>query len=111
MEGTVSKYLSFPDIAFKDRRLLLTALAELGYADIEEGEALSLYGYQGDRRPEMAAIVVRRRHLGAASNDLGFARTPQGFVPIISEYDQHSLLGDTSWCGCAPRTASRWWQR
>lgn len=89
----MSKYLSFSDIVFKDRRLLLAALADLGYAEVEEGAALPLYGYQGDRRPETAAIVVRRRHLGAASNDLGFARTPHGYVPIISEYDQRTLLG------------------
>ena len=89
----MSKYLSFPELAFKDRRLLLAALADLGYGHVEEGEALPLYGYQGDRRPETAAIVVRRHHIGSASNDLGFACAPQGYVPIISEYDQRTLLG------------------
>lgn len=89
----MSKYLVFPDVTFKDRRLLLGALADLGYADVEEGEALPLYGYQGDRRPEAAAIVVRRRHVGSASNDLGFVQTPQGYVPILSEYDQRTLQG------------------
>jgi hypothetical protein len=92
MEEIVSKYLSFPDVIFTDRRLLRAALAELGYSEVEEGEALPLEGYQGDRRTETAAIVVRRRHLGAASNDLGFAHTPQGYAPIISEYDQRTLL-------------------
>ncbi len=89
----MSKYLSFPDVIFKDRRLLLAALADLGYAQVEEGEALSLFGYQGDRRPETAEIVVRRHHLGSASNDLGFARTQAGYVPIVSEYDQRVLQG------------------
>lgn len=89
----MSKYLVFPEIVFKDRRLLIAALADLGYSVIEEGEALPLYGYQGDRRPETAEIVVRRRHLGPASNDLGFARTEHGYVPIISEYDQRVLHG------------------
>ena len=89
----MSKYLTFPEIVFKDRRLLRAALADLGYSEVEEGEALPLYGYQGDRRPETAELVVRRRYLGSASNDLGFARTPAGFVPIISEYDQRVLHG------------------
>ena len=89
----MSKYLIYQDIVFKDRRLLLAALADLGYTEVEEGEALPLYGYQGDRRPETAELVVRRRHLGSASNDLGFARTPDGFVPLISEYDQRVLHG------------------
>ncbi len=88
----MSKYISFDEIVFKDRRLLLAALAELGYGTVEEGEALPLYGYQGDRRPETAEIVVRRQHVGSASNDLGFARTERGYVPIISEYDQSTLL-------------------
>ncbi len=89
----MSKYLVYQEIVFKDRRLLLAALADLGYAEVEEGEALPLFGYQGDHRPEMAELVVRRRHLGSASNDLGFARTPDGFVPLISEYDQRVLHG------------------
>jgi hypothetical protein len=89
----MSKYLCFNEILLKDRRLLLAALADLGHGEVEEGEALPLFGYQGDRRPETAEIVVRRRHLGAASNDLGFARTPRGHVPIVSEFDQRTLRG------------------
>ena len=89
----MSKYLAFQEYALKDRRLLLAALADLGYPEVEEGEALPLYGYEGDRRPETAEIVVRRKHLGSASNDLGFARTPAGYVPIVSEYDLRVLHG------------------
>ena len=89
----MSKYLQFPDILFTDRRLLLAALGNLGYGEVEEGEALPLFGYQGDQRPETAQIVVRRQHLGSASNDLGFTRTPHGYVPLVSEYDQQTLQG------------------
>jgi hypothetical protein len=87
----VSKYLAFPDIVFKNRALLIGALAELGYTNVEEGEDLPLFGYSGDRRPETAALVVRRQYIGAASNDLGFARTADGYFPIISEYDRRTL--------------------
>jgi hypothetical protein len=89
----VSKYLLFDDIIFTNRDLLVAALTDLGYPDVEEGDALPLYGYQGDRRPETAALVVRRRHLGEASNDLGFTRTADGYIPIVSDYDQHALHG------------------
>jgi hypothetical protein len=89
----MSKYLTFPDVVFKDRRLLLAALADLGYADVETGEALPLYGYQGDRRSETAELVVRRQYVGAASNDLGFSRTEEGYVPIVSEYDLRVVQG------------------
>lgn len=89
----MSKYLTFPDVAFKDRRLLLAALTEIGFPIVEEGKDLPLYGYEGDRRTETADIVIRRRHVGRASNDIGFARTPDGFVPIVSAFDQRTLLG------------------
>ena len=89
----MSKYVTFTDMIFKDRRLLLAALADLDYTEVEEGEALALYGYQGDQRAETAEIVVRRCYVGSASNDLGFARTPRGFVPLVSEYDQRVLHG------------------
>ncbi|MCC6175634.1 MAG: DUF1257 domain-containing protein [Chloroflexi bacterium] len=84
--------MTFPEILFKERRLLLAALAEIGFAEVDEGDQLPLYGYQGDRRPETAEIIVRRQLIGAASNDLGFARTPDGYVPIVSEYDERTLL-------------------
>ncbi len=88
----MSKYLCFDAVIFRDRQLLLAALADLGYTDVDAGEALALYGYQGDRRLETAELVVRRQHLGSASNDLGFRRTESGFIPVISEYDQRALL-------------------
>ncbi len=88
----MSKYMTFTDSAFKDRECLLNALSECGYAEIEEGEALSLYGYQGDRREETAQIVVRRKFIGSASNDLGFQKTDAGYVPVISEFDQRTMM-------------------
>ncbi|HLG69876.1 MAG TPA: DUF1257 domain-containing protein [Chloroflexota bacterium] len=88
----MSKYLTFPDVAFKDRRLLLAALTDVGFPIVEEGKALPLCGYQGDRRPETAEIVIRRQHIGRASNDVGFARTPEGYVPIVSDFDRRTLL-------------------
>ncbi len=89
----MSKYLIYTDLVFKDRRLLVAALADLGYGQIEEGEKLPLFGYRGDQRSETADIVVRRQFVGSASNDLGFARTEQGYVAVISEYDQRTLHG------------------
>lgn len=88
----MSKYLTFSDIIFKDEALLLAALAEVGFTEAERGESLPLYGYRGDQRAERAQLVVRRRHIGPASNDLGFAHTEQGYTPIISEYDQRTML-------------------
>jgi Protein of unknown function (DUF1257) len=89
----MSKYLAYPDVVFRDRQLLLDSLSGLGFSSVEEGDELPLFGYAGDRRPETAALVVRRQHIGSASNDLGFARTSDGYYPIISDYDSRTLLG------------------
>ena len=88
----MSKYLAYTDIIFRDRDILLAALAKLGFTQVEEGQDLPLYGYQGDSRAETAALVVRRQHVGPGSNDLGFGRTPDGYFPIISDYDKRTLL-------------------
>ena len=88
----MSKYMTFTSAAFKDRECLLQALQECGYAETEEGEAVSLYGYRGDKREETAQIVVRRKFIGSASNDLGFRKTDNGYVPVISEYDQQYMM-------------------
>ncbi len=84
--------MTFTSAAFRDRECLLNALSECGYSTVEEGDSLSLYGYRGDRRPEMAQIVVRRKFIGSASNDLGFQKTEAGYVPVISEYDQRYMM-------------------
>ncbi len=90
----MSKYLVFSDMIFADRGCLLAALAELGFGEdrVEQGERLSLYGYRGDRRPETADVVIRRKHIDAAANDVGFVRQGGGYVPIVSEYDQGAFM-------------------
>ena len=84
--------MTFTSTAFKDHECLVQALSECGYGTVEEGESLSLYGYQGDRRPETAQIVVRRKFISSASNDLGFQKTENGYIPVISEYDRSFMM-------------------
>jgi hypothetical protein len=89
----VSKFLTFNDICFTNKEALIAALAEVGFPDVEVGDEMHLYGYHGDVRPETADIVVRRKHIGYSSNDLGFTKTEKGYVPIISDYDKTGRLG------------------
>ncbi|MEB3336145.1 MAG: DUF1257 domain-containing protein [Leptolyngbyaceae bacterium] len=81
----------FTSIKTQIRRVdtLVKALADLGFSQVEVHEtAQPLYGYQGDRRPETAEVIIRRQHLGALSNDIGFCRLADGTLEaIISEYD------------------------
>jgi hypothetical protein len=74
----------------RDPEILLEALAEVGHKQVEvHNQPQTLYGYQGDARPERAELIVRRRHIGSASNDIGFARQPDGtYEAVISDYDR-----------------------
>lgn len=83
----MSAYLEFQDVQFQNATALVKALNDVGFVNVEVGEAISLVGYQGRQRDQTAQIVVRRQYIGAASNDLGFAWNGQAFVPIISEFD------------------------
>jgi len=78
-----------------DQESLVAALVDLGFdlthIEIHETPA-QLVGYQGDRRVQTANIVIRRQHVGTASNDLGFLATSTGYQVFVSGYD-HPRLG------------------
>ncbi len=78
---------------------LIEALADLGFAHVEvHATAQPLVGWLGDRRENRAEIIIRREYLGGASNDLGFARRPDGrFEALISDYDRSTY--DEAWLG------------
>ena len=74
-----------------DQDCLLAALTDLGLgANVVEVHptAVALVGYEGTARAQKANIVIRRRHVGRASNDIGFERTATGFRAHVSEYDR-----------------------
>lgn len=73
-----------------DRECLLAALSDLGFTPerVEvHATAVPLVGYEGSQRQERAHVVIRRRYVGAASNDIGFEQTPTGFRAHVSDYD------------------------
>ncbi len=79
----------------KDRNALLAAIAACGLLCevAAPGERLPLYGYEGRQRPETADVVIRRRHIGGAANDLGFVEQSGRFEVVISEYDEGGFEG------------------
>jgi hypothetical protein len=92
----MSKYAELRTV-IDDEALLTEALRDLGYLPEIASEPRSLSGYLGDERPEKATIIIRRNQLDSASNDIGFARGPDGtFRAIISEYDR-SIGFDDAW--------------
>jgi hypothetical protein len=76
--------------ALREPDLLAQALATLGFTTVETHDTpQTLYGYQGDARPERAEVIIRRRHIGRLSNDIGFRRRDDGtFEAVISEFDR-----------------------
>lgn len=94
----MSKYVELTTV-LTDERYLVEALHELGYEPEVCGEGKALIGYLGDERAERAQIIIRRRQLDSASNDIGFARDGSGiYRAIISEYDRGIGFGDV-WLG------------
>lgn len=77
-----------------DRDSLLEALADLGFGSEKVGVhevPVPLYGYQGDRRSQVANVVIPKAHVGAASNDIGFEKLSDGtYRAWVSEYDRRS---------------------
>ena len=78
---------------FKDDEALVQALMETGKwtaAQIEVHQnPKHLFGYKGDRREETAHIIIRRKHVGNVSNDIGFVKAEDGSCEaIISKYDK-----------------------
>lgn len=76
---------------FRDPEAPVAALIECGFeaAQIEIHEqAVMLYGYQVDVRPQQAHLVIRRQHVGSGANDVGWERQPDGtYRAWISEFD------------------------
>ena len=70
---------------------LVRALGRMGFEGKIEvhDSAQNLYGYQGDVRNQKAHVIIRRKYVGNAANDIGFERLENGkYCVHISEFDQ-----------------------
>ena len=94
----MSKYQEMQTVLSEECHLV-EALQDLGYVPEVCREGAALYDYMGDERPQRAQIVIRRRQLDSASNDIGFTRDSSGvYLAIISEYDR-GIGFDGAWLG------------
>ena len=87
---------------FTDGDALVDALLETGKWTATQIEVWAkpqnLCGYHGDQRAQKAHIIIRRRHVGRVSNDIGFVKGEDGnYTAIISEYD--SIKYGAAWIG------------
>ena len=84
----MSKY-EVSTITLAEECHLVGALKDLGYEPEIHPSGAALVGYMGDERSERAHVIIRRRQLDSASNDIGFARDGSGvYRAVISEYDR-----------------------
>jgi len=74
-------------VKYIDEPILIKSLKEMGYQPEVHKDAHNLYGYQGKKREQKAHIIIPRKQVGGASNDVGFERVKKGFVLHASEYD------------------------
>lgn len=74
-----------------DADILKECLKEKGYSNVEQhAKAQQLVGYHGDKREQTAEIIIRRKDIGSASNDIGFKKQTDGtYGAVISDYDKH----------------------
>jgi hypothetical protein len=73
-----------------DQECVLAALVDVGFdaSKIQvHATPVNLVGYRGDQRSQTANIVIRRQHIGSASNDVGFLASPTGYQAFVSGYD------------------------
>lgn len=89
----MSEYERRSGVLITDQDMLRQALQDVmpDQFEVSVGEELPLYGYEGDERKETAEFVVRRNHIGSATNDLGWHQNQEGvYEAIISQYDLSS---------------------
>jgi len=82
------------EIDFKDEQVLIDSLKQMGYEPRVCDEAIPLEGYQGDKREQKAHIILPRKQVGSASNDVGFERTEDGFKLHVSQFDRAWRTGN-----------------
>ena len=99
----MSKFLlcESQEVRILDEEVLLETLAEFGYdsSKVEVHESpVKLDGYRGDKREQKAHVVIRRRNVGAMSNDIGFEKRADGsYAAWVSDFDKSRGLGQKIW--------------
>lgn len=89
------------DYLQKNEAQLVAALEEcFGQGNVEvHEEGAGLMGYGGDNRSKLSKtnanyappchIIIRRKHVGGAANDIGYCRTEDGkYAAYVSDYDK-----------------------
>jgi len=80
---------------FKNQAALVEALMETGnwkrhQIDVH-ARPQHLFGYKGDKREQLAHVIISRQYVSGASNDVGFLKNADGsYSAMISQYDSRT---------------------
>jgi hypothetical protein len=89
-----------------DQDCLVESLGSLGRKTVLAKDQVNgdpLFGYEGAQRPERAQVILPRKTLSGASNDIGFRRKENGnFTAVVSQYDSSIGYGK-EWLGKVSR--------
>jgi Protein of unknown function (DUF1257) len=89
----MSKYMTFTEVAFKDRELLSAALEDIGCKQIRQGKDLEMGSYYSDQLKQKVEIVIPRDSIGNVYGDIGFERTESGdYTPVMDDLDRSRAL-------------------
>lgn len=89
----MSKYMTFTEVVFKDRDLLVGALEDIGCKEVKKGESLAMGRYYSEQLQQQADIIIPRDKIGNHYGDIGFQRSENGeYTPIIDDLDGHHVL-------------------
>src|SRR6266508_4362916 len=85
----MSKYMTFPEVVFKDRDLLITGLEEMGWSYIRQGSDLEMGRYYSEQLEQKVEIVIPRGAICNSFAAIGFARTESGeYRPVMDDLDR-----------------------
>lgn len=72
----------------RDKDVIIEALKLLGFS-CKTGKNLPLHDFLGKKRTQTSDIIISRKELSSASNDIGLRRTSNGsYEMLISEFDE-----------------------
>jgi hypothetical protein len=85
--------MTFTEVVFKDRNLLVAALEDIGCNKINQGENLAMGRYYQEQVQLRADIIVSRNEIGNCYGDIGFERSENGdYTPLIDDLDGRLVL-------------------
>jgi hypothetical protein len=89
----MSKYMTFTEVVFKDRDLLVGALEDIGCNVIRQGDNLAMGRYYSEQIQQRADIVIPLNTIGNSFGDIGFQRSEIGeYTIIIDDLDGGRVL-------------------